>query len=229
MAKLLVGSEYWAPVLTALFMPMKLVIDLEQRAGNKRVIKKHQEKCAKERMVAAANYDRESRRREYTAKRELGKIKSEENKLATASRASCNGELPPYPADDDLFTDEPFLLALAESEQICKSWGPTWFKKRHRTEANARKVVADGMVKAVKLVEKVGIKTDKQLSGGKRDSHDRWPQAENSRLSRRVKVSLSNQVHRHPSHLCCVHRVRDMQRSASCLAIATRSTLAALC
>lgn len=101
-------------------------------------------------------------------------------------RIASQGEIPQYPSAEQSDTLESFRKVIQEDEKVCKSWGATWFKKRQKIAVSAPKIAADGLVKAIRLVEKVGAKTDKNMRKGRVDSNEKWPKKEIKILQSRI-------------------------------------------
>jgi hypothetical protein len=79
--------RYWKDVLVKRMLPLELVSQMIELVGGKKAAKKLNEEAEKQRWVAAAEYDRESRRREYENKRVIGRQKFEAIYISAAGRA----------------------------------------------------------------------------------------------------------------------------------------------
>jgi hypothetical protein len=71
---------------------------------------------------------------------------------------TLKGQVLDYPTPDQMDTSETFRAVIQEDEKICKSWGTTWLKKRQKIQVSAPKCAVDGLVKAIRLAEKVGVR-----------------------------------------------------------------------
>eukprot|EP00039_Didymoeca_costata_P002686 m.61906 g.61906 ORF g.61906 m.61906 type:complete len:815 (+) comp11462_c0_seq1:191-2635(+) len=192
-AQMIAKSEYYAEVLAPNMFPIALSARIDELLGGKRSSKKTVEKGELSRWQAAAVYDKESKRREYEVKRFLGKQRTEEVRVFCQARQKTNGDFPAYPSITQLNLDDAFRAVLQEDEKICKSWGPTWFKKKHKVLTSGSKIAADAVVKSTKLVENVGCKTDKTLRNGKSDALEKWPKQETSLLNKRSEALKKGQ------------------------------------